>query len=248
MMSYDAAGVFEVLDDADVRAYLGIGITAVCFYIQYVTDIRVGFRQRTHCTPVAANMWNFADDIVYLSLFSHWFGGGEYDHWFTRALWFGLAIWLIAELIVHYQTITYSLGELFPGLARRDALAVYLGAQAALIAALLYLRELIEDPIFMITFSTTVFTAIVFAIPMLMGRGSRRGLPLASARAIAIAPASFLCIFLPAIAPEFDRWPTYLLGGTCLALGVAYNILLMRYPAEPGAVDAGAAAPEASRP
>ncbi|MGQ0632526.1 MAG: hypothetical protein ACT4P1_16020 [Sporichthyaceae bacterium] len=232
MLSYDAAEMFRVLDDADVRAFLGIGICGICFYIQYYSDIRTGFRTRSYATPVAVNMWNFADDVVYLTLFTRWFGGGEYDHWFTRALWVGLAIWLGAELVVHYQTITYGLPEVFPRLNRTEAITVYGLAQAALIAALVYFRELVDDPVFMITFSTTVIASVLFAIPMLMRRGHRGGISTASARALIFGPAAFLCLFLPAIAPEFDRWPTYLMGGTCMAVAITYNVLLTRYPAE----------------
>jgi hypothetical protein len=235
MMQYSVDHVFATLDNLDPRAYIGLVLASAGYYVQYVANIRTGFRDRIHATPIGCNMWNFADDFLYLCLFARWFGGGEYSHWFTMALWFGMAAWVTLELTTHYQTIKYSLANLVPGVPRGQAIGLYVGAQACLIAVMIFFLNLVNDPIMLIAIVSTQFSSVAFAIPMLLGRGHRRGISTASARALLVAPASFLALFLPAIAPEFDTPITYIAAAVCFLTALAYNLLLRRYPAEPAA-------------
>lgn len=233
LMEYDPQVVFRTLDSFDARALLGLGIGSLAYYVQYVSNIRVGFRERTHATPVVANMWNFADDVTYLLMFGRWFHDDRFSHWFTQAMWFGFIAWAAMEGITHYQTIRFSLGELFKGMPRRSALTLYIGAQATLLALFLFLKASVDDPIWLFMIATTQFSSIAFCIPMLLQRGSARGLSMTSARALMIAPAAFLCLFLPAVAPNFDQWPTYGAGVACIAVGFAYVRLLGRMKNKP---------------
>lgn len=232
MMQYSVDQVFRTLDDLDPRAYAGLALASAGYYVQYVSNVRTGFRDRIHATPVACNMWNFADDFLYLCLFTRWFGGGEYSHWFTKALWFGMAIWVSLELMTHYQTIRYSLADLVPGVQRGKAIALYVGAQLAIFVLMIFFIQLVDDPILLLAIVSTQFGSVAFAIPMLLGRGSRRGISTASARAMLVAPAAFLALFLPAVAPQFDTPITYLAAAACFLTAVAYNLLLSRYPVE----------------
>jgi hypothetical protein len=90
-----------------------------------------------------------------------------------------------------------------------------------------------NDPILLLAITTTQFSSVAFAIPMLLGRGHRRGISTAAARALLVAPTAFLALFLPAIAPEFNTPITYLAAAACLVTAAAYNILLTRYPVDP---------------
>lgn len=236
MIGYEAADVFATLDDVDPRAYIGLGIASLGYYIQYVSNVRTGFRERKHATPVGCNMWNFADDFLYVLMFDRWFGGGEYSHWFTQALWFGMCAWVTLELITHYQTIKYSLSDFFPSLPRTHALAIYVGAQLAMLSAMFLLVQMLDDPIWLLMILTTQFSSVIFCIPMLTARGSRQGISTASARAMLFAPVAFVAIFMPAVAPEFDTIETYLVAGVCLAIAATYNYVLSTYP--PYSVDA----------
>jgi hypothetical protein len=249
MMQYSVDQVFATLDSLDPRAYVGLALAGAGYYVQYVSNVRIGFRDRIHATPIACNMWNFADDFLYLCLFTRWFGGGAYSHWFTIVLWFGMAIWVTLELTTHYQTIRFSLADLTPGVPRSRALALYVGAQLCMFALMIFFINLVDDPILLLAITSTQFTSVAFAIPMLLGRGHRRGISTASARAMLVAPTAFLALFLPAIAPEFDKPITYIAAVACFATALAYNLLLRRYPDEPPAVGPiGAAARAGSRP
>lgn len=231
-MTYSPAELFATLDDLDPRAFLGLAIASIGYYIQYVANVRVGFRDRSHATPVLCNMWNFADDVLYLCLFTRWFGG-DYSHWFTQALWFGMLAWVGLELATHYQTIRYSLSDLFPGFGHREALALYAGGQAGFFVLVLGFVALVDDPVWLLMITTTQFTSVMFAIPMLIGRGHRRGISTVAARAVIVAPPAFLALFLPAVAPGFDTPLTYVAAGACLLTALIYNLLLGRYPAGP---------------
>jgi hypothetical protein len=237
MMQYSVEQVFQTLDDFDPRAYIGLILASAGYYVQYVSNVRIGFRHRIHATPVACNMWNFADDFLYLCLFTRWFGGGEYGHWFTKALWFGMAVWVTLELTTHYQTIKFSLSDLIPGVPRSKALALYVGAQLCLFVLMIFFVRLVDDPILLLAIVSTQFSSVAFAIPMLLGRGHRRGISTASARAMLVAPAAFLALFMPAIAPEFNTAVTYVAAAACFLTAVAYNLLLGRYPAELSTTD-----------
>jgi hypothetical protein len=236
MMQYSVDQVFQTLDDLDPRAYLGLVLASAGYYVQYVSNVRIGFRDGIHATPVACNMWNFADDFLYLCLFTRWFGDGEYSHWFTKALWFGMSAWVTLELATHYQTIKYSLADLVPGVPRRQALVLYIGAQLCMFVLMIFFIQLVDDPILLLAIVSTQFSSVAFAIPMLLGRGHRRGISTASARAMLIAPAAFLALFLPAIAPAFDTPITYTAAAACFLVALAYNLLLRRYPAESSAL------------
>jgi hypothetical protein len=233
MMQYSVEQVFQTLDSLDPRAYIGLVLGSAGYYVQYVANVRKGFRDRIHATPVGCNMWNFADDFLFVCLVGRWFGGGEYSHWFTQALWVGLVLWVGLELITHYQTIKYSLANLFPGLPRPLALSVYIGAQLCLNVLMIFFVQLVDDPILLLAITTTQFSSVAFAIPMLLGRGHRRGISTAAARALLVAPTAFLALFLPAVAPQFNTPITYIAAAACFATAVAYNILLTRYPVEP---------------
>lgn len=249
MMQYSVDQVFRTLDDLDPRAYIGLILASAGYYVQYVSNVRTGYRDRIHATPVACNMWNFADDFLYLCLFARWFGGGPTSHWFTIALWFGMAVWVSLELTTHYQTIKYSLAELVPGIPRTQALALYVGAQLAVFAMMIFFINLVDDPILLLAITSTQFGSVAFAIPMLLGRGHRRGISTASARAMLVAPAAFLALFLPAVAPEFDTPITYIAAAACLLTAIAYNMLLTRYPKEgPGTPASDTAAAALSNP
>jgi hypothetical protein len=97
---------------------------------------------------------NLADDLLYLCLFTRWFGGGEYSHRFTKVLWFGMAIWVSPELTTRYQTIKYSLANLIPGVPRPWALALYVGGQLSVFAFMLFFLNLVNDPILLLAITS----------------------------------------------------------------------------------------------
>jgi len=130
MVGYSPAEVFRTLDDVDMRAYAGLVLASGGYYVQYIANVRKGFRDRIHATPVPANMWNFADDIIYLALVGRWFG------------------------------IRFSLGDLFPRLARREALVLYVGLQASLITLMAFFIQLVDDRILVLAITTTQVSSI----------------------------------------------------------------------------------------
>ncbi|MEM9778106.1 MAG: hypothetical protein AAF902_26250, partial [Chloroflexota bacterium] len=92
----------EVIQNLDTRLALILLAGAIMFtgaYTYYISAILIGRREKTHAIPLFANMYFFAHDMGYIILFQRWFGG-EVDHWFFKAMWFGLIAFNVLELIV----------------------------------------------------------------------------------------------------------------------------------------------------
>lgn len=228
LITYEEAEVLANIDSS-LGVVLAAGAAAfICNYIYYGMAVRVGFRQRTHAIPVAANMYFFAHDIGYLLHFKRWFY--EVNHWLFKAFWFGLIIFTILELIVHYQTLKYSRQELFPTLSQSQYVIVYAGMQIAIGAFFWVVCTHLADPFFLVNFSIAVFLSMVLNFPMMYGRRSQKGQSSVVAVSLLIGAIAFYFVLLPVLSPHFLTASIVVLGVLAVVMGAVYAYLLPRYP------------------
>lgn len=219
----------EVLRNADSRVLLVLlygGIAFVSAYGIYIEGLRIGFRHRTHGIPVLANMYYFAHDIYFVSLYERWFV--EIGHWMFKLFWVAMAVFALLEIAMHYQTIKYSLKSLFPSLERWQALVVYWAAQASIGVLFWFTSSVLADPLDLINLIFTLAVA-AFMLPLrLHAWGDSRGQSKLLAGTILVSIVSFNFFLLPTLSDSFARFHYYTFTALQVALLLAYMWALDR--------------------
>lgn len=228
-MTYPVDEVLANLQNSIGSVLLAGAIIFVGYYLYYGEAIRLGFRDHIHAVPVFANMYFFAHDIIYISLFHRWFY--EIDHWLYRAFWFGLVVFTVMEVIVHYQTLQYSQKDLFPMLTRRQYLVVYVGMQLAIGVLFWFIYTQLADYLYLISFASTVIVSVAFMLPLLHARASHKGQSRLLAASLIISPIGFFFLFLPTMSRYFTSLPYFVMGATTVTVAVIYMWRLNHYPA-----------------
>lgn len=225
---YDPRAVLSFID-ANLGAVLSAAAVAcVGGIIQYGEGVRRGHRDRSHAIPLATNLYIFAHDVTYISMYSTWFGPD--GHWFNRLFWFFILPFTLLELVVFAQMVRFSRQELMPGLTTLQAALALAAAQLGVFLLFWFLRALGPDPLYIVSFTTTIIVSNLFYIPMTIRRGSRRGQSLLLAAGL-IALTWGWSLVMVQLAPEF-RTPLW--GGLLVANGlvpVANLLVLLRFPA-----------------
>ncbi|MCC5582086.1 hypothetical protein IMZ11_41475 [Microtetraspora sp. AC03309] len=228
MDTYQVPQVLQNIDAHPVPVLLAGAIANTGAYILYIEGIRLGFRHRTYAIPIFANMYFFAHDVLFVSLFSHWFT--EVDHWLFRMFWGALLIFAVLECVVHYQTIKFGRQELFPGLTQGQYVVAYSAMQAAIVVLFWFVYSGLGDPLFLLTFSTTIIVAIGWYIPLLLKRRSRKGQSFLLAWGLVLLNGFFF-LFLPRMSDAFTAPVYHAIGATTTVVSLVYLWLLTRYPA-----------------
>lgn len=228
-MTYPVDEVLSNIQNSLGAVLLAGAVIFVGYYLYYGEAIRLGFRDKTHAVPVFANMYFFAHDMIFASLFQRWFG--EIDHWLYRAFWFGLVAFTVLECVVHYQTLRFSQADLFPTLSRRQYFVAYAGMQAAIGVLFWFIYTQIADYLFLISFTSTVIVSVALMLPLLHARGNQKGQSRLLAASLIISPIGFFFLFLPAMSSYFTSLPYILMGITTVAVAVIYFWRLPHYPA-----------------
>lgn len=227
------------VDTWNVRYFIGLGLIFVCFFAYYALAVKQGKKDKAAGMPWQTNMYNFANDFVYVAGFTSWFSKhSPTHHWITMFLWVGLLAWFILEGVVHYQTIKYDLQtEIFPhARSRRNALLMYWGVQIVFIAGYWYLWAVMDDPLVWIMFGTTVTGCMIFNFTWLQKRRSTRGMHPSTPYFLTVAMIATYFLWLPGADPVMGNWNTYFLGAAVTGLGVAlifYYRKLPKYVPEP---------------
>lgn len=221
------------LNDPYLLVYIGWIIAMVCFYWFYYKSLKTGFEHKTSGMSWQCNMWNFANDFVYVVGFSRWFDpSSPTHHWFTMFLWFGLVAWFAMEFVAHYQCIKYDLqSEIFPhAKSRGAAIAMYWGVQVCFIAAYWFLWSVMEDPLCHIMFLTTFTGCVIWNFQMLSKRGSRRGVAQSVPVALIVAQVVGYFVIMPSFDPVMANFYVYFAGVAATGLAVAYYLYWRSLP------------------
>ena len=146
-LTYDITTVLANFDALNPVLLVSYGLTLACFVVYYIAAIIKGFKDK-HCgMPWQTNMWNMSNDFLFVFLgFPYWWTEGlQTNHWFTHIIWVGMVAWFAAELICHWQTIKWDLGEIFPHAKKRsNAIACYIGAQVVFVACYYWIWSSID--------------------------------------------------------------------------------------------------------
>lgn len=221
---YDTSSVLEVLDQLPL-AFLVSGVAVfIGFYAYYIESIRLAKKQKSFTTPVLGNMVNFAHDIVFISMFSHWFY--EIDHIIFKLFWVGLVIYTGMEIIVHIQTIKYGRQELAPSLTQTQFVVGYIAAQIGVTFIFIFMMSLIPaDDLFLIKFSLAVICIVVSGF-LFNHRRQGRGSSLVQASSLLAGGTVMFFGFLPALSPYFENG-YYRAAGAVVVLSALLNVIIV---------------------
>jgi hypothetical protein len=143
-----------------------------------------------------------------------------------------MCIFVVFELILIWQIITYGRHEVGLGASKWQALASYAAIQAGVYVMFLWFRSMMGDPLYLECFAVSIVFSNLFNIPMLLRRGSRKGQSLVIARAPAIqtGPVGFFTVH-PYLGPYFMQ-PSWIAAGIAnTVLALTYLWMLYRAPA-----------------
>lgn len=243
---YEVAEVLDKFDAFYPPLIIGLIVTMAAFYLYYWKGIRQGFKDKCGGMPWQTNMYNFANDCVYVCAFWSWFGpDSPTHHWSSMVLWVGLALWFVFEFVIHYQSIKWDLQtEIFPhAKSRKNAIAMYWGVQACFVAGYAFIWSMLDDPLVHCMFITTYFGCVIFNFGMSAKRGSRRGMAPSVPYALAIAQFFGFFVILPSLSASFANPITYFMGVVAVGLAIAYIVVYRRLPKYEPEPEAAVSAP-----
>ena len=190
-------------------------------YVQMLYGVRVGYRDRSHAVPMAANMMFFAHDTYYVSQYDYWFN--TVNHVFFKGNMIAMVIFACCEIAIAWQIITYSRKEVGLGNTWWQAFWSYVAIQTGVYIMFLWIKSMMGDPLYVECFAISIVFANLFNIPMLLRRGSRKGQSLWIAWALAIqtGPVGFFLVH--------PNMGTYFMQPIWVAAGLANTVLAFTY-------------------
>lgn len=224
---YDADQVLRHIDQNTAAVLAAAAIACVGGTIQYVEGVRRGFADRSHAIPLGTNLYIFAHDVTYIAMYKRWFGAQ--GHWFNQLFWVFILPFALLELVVFSQLFRFSRREIFPGLSSAQALVALAACQAGAFFLFWFLRSLGPDPLYIVSFTTTIVVSNLFYIPMTVRRGSRRGQSVLLSVGLICLSAGWSLVMVQ-LSPAF-RSPAWLgLLGCNLLLAIVNLQVLVRHP------------------
>lgn len=222
----------EVLNNVDAKTaiILASGIVVlVSAFLTYGEGIRLGFRDKTHSIPLFANMYFFAHDLFFVAKYDYWFHG--VGHWLFKLFWVALLVFTLLELVMHYQTLKYSRGELFPMLTQGQYVGVYVVLQVGVGVLFWFIYSVLDDPLFLIHFGLTEIVWSTLLLPLLWSRRSARGQSMLLGSSVLVgAGVGYFMLLLPLMSHAFATPVVYALGAVLTAqmLGYLWALHAMR--------------------
>ena len=167
-----------VIENSDSRFWLILLCAAVAGIggnMQYVGAMRQGRIDRSYSIPLVTNLWNLAHDTTFVASYDSWYNG-PYSFWLLKMFWVGLIVFSLFELVVISQILRYAREDLFPGRSLAEAIGIYCVLQVMVFGIFWWFQAITDDPLEYYGLITTVILASAFNIPMMLARGSRRGM------------------------------------------------------------------------
>ena len=203
------------------------------FLLYYTEALRLGHKHRAAGIRWQTNMWNMANDIMFVMAAVNWLSSDSpTHHWLTVLQWVGMSCWFFMELAVHLQIIKYELPGIFPSVTNKTgAIALYILVQLCFIVGYGFLHAVIGDPLVIIMITTTYVGCIAFNFGFLAQRGSRRGVSQLLVWSLVLAQFTWFFVYLPNISPDWAASPwVYALGVVCTGAALWYAVLYQRAP------------------
>lgn len=229
MSQADIDAVLQHMEKHSIQLTICGAVTLVGGLIQFYEILRLGFKHKTHAVPLVVNLFWLANDVMYVALFSRWFH--DVDNATFRNAWFVWLPYMFLEMTIAWQIVTYSRDEVFGGVSKARAWALYAFFQAGVFAFYLWLVDLLNDYFLQVMGVITVIGSNM-GIALLLRRRSRKGQSMFLATTL-LVNQGFISFFLffPAWSPLFTTPTYYAVATAAVLLGWIYWFLLWRTPA-----------------
>lgn len=240
---YEVSDVLRTIDE-----HLAVVLVLVMFgwiggFVQIIEALRLGFRERVAGQPIATTVIMLAHDLTFSFSYHHYFH--EIDHSFFKWFWVGMVVSNFIELVLLYHWVKYRSASFGGGLSTPAVVGLLLVFQAAAFALWWWVQSMVSDPLDLVGLTVVQVGAVVFGVPMLLGRGTARGQSRIFVWATLLGPGSLGFLFIPYLSPEFaNRWQWWTVVGAATACAVSFLLLYEHLRRR----DAAAAGPVAPKP
>ncbi|KQY58197.1 hypothetical protein ASD11_00565 [Aeromicrobium sp. Root495] len=220
--------VFDALDEHTVPVMVLCTVAMIGNYIWFISAYRTAKRDRTYPIPVFLLFFWFAHDSSFVLKFDTWFN--TYDHWFPKLFWALITLTVVSEIIFIAQTVKYGKEELAPRVTEWQWRLGLLGGCAAMFVAWAWLKQSMDDPIYLDIFALTVLSYPGVAIMTLLRRRTRRGMSMTMCGGFLMMTVFYFGASSFLFGPDFQSTTYYLVGGASLAMALAMTWLTWRMP------------------
>ncbi|WP_067671366.1 hypothetical protein [Nocardia miyunensis] len=220
--------IFDALDAHTVPVFALCGLAMLGNYIWFFAALKVAKAHRTYPIPVFLTFFWFAHDSSFVARYNTWFR--TYHHWFPKLFWVLLIFTVAFEIAFIVQTLKYAKDELAPTLSVWQYRLGLLGGCAAMIVAWTWLKQSMDDPIYLDIFALTVLSYPGSAIISVLRHGSRRGMSLGMCGGFLMMTVCYFTASTFFFGPHFQT-PTYILVGlSSLVMALVMTWLVIRAP------------------
>jgi hypothetical protein len=221
---YEVSEVLRRIDDNVAVVVVLLACGWLGGFVQIVEALRLGFRERVAGQPLATTVIMLVHDLTFSIGYQHWFH--DIDHICFTLFWVGMVVSNVIELVLLYHWVRFRGAfsrDRLPTPAVCGLLAVFLGFGFAL---WWWVQSLIEDPLDLVGLTVVQVGAVVFGVPMLLGRCSARGQSRLFVWATLLGPGSLGFLFIPYLAPGFaNNWHFYAVALATTACALAFLLL-----------------------
>jgi hypothetical protein len=225
----DVESIFQALDAHKPVVFALCALAMIGNYIWFIAALRVAKAHRVVSIPVFLTFFWFAHDSSFVARYDTWFN--EYDHWFPQLFW-ALIIFTVAfELAFIAQALKYGHDELAPQMTATQFRVGLIGGCVAMIVAWTWLKESMDDPIYLDIFALTILSYPGLAIASVLRRGSRKGISLAMCGGFLMMTVCYFTASTFFFGPEFQTTTYVLVGVSSFVLGLVMTWVVWRAPA-----------------
>ncbi|MVU80825.1 hypothetical protein GPX89_26670 [Nocardia sp. ET3-3] len=220
--------IFDALDAHIVPVFALSGLAMLGNYIWFFAALKVAKAHRTYPIPVFLTFFWFAHDSSFVARYDTWFN--HFDHWFPKLFWVLLIVTVAFEIAFIVQTLKYAKDELAPTLSVWQYRVGLLGGCAAMFVAWTWLKQSMDDPIYLGIFALTVLSYPGIAIMSVLRRGNRRGMSLSMCGGFLMMTVCYFAASTLFFGRDFQTWTYILVGFTSLAMALVMTWLVWRAP------------------
>lgn len=171
--TYDSHSVLRAVDNHTVVIAIGMAIAMGLTGLYFYEAVRVGVSQKTFACPLVATLWFLPHDFSFVLHWNEWFN--VYDHWLPKVWCIGLVGTVGLEIFLLGQVIRYGRKEIMPMMSQRVFAALIIAATFVVGCVWFFIRTVLDDPLFYVSFFLTIVWPVLFTTPQLLKRRSRQG-------------------------------------------------------------------------
>jgi len=167
---YDPRAILTAIDDHTLPILVGFGLAMVLQNVAMVTAVVMTRREGWISIPLPCTFLWLAHDLGVVVRFDTWFN--DYDHWFLKLFWLGLAIAFLLELVFIAQAMKVGRKEYLPQGTQAQWNALLLSGAAMFVLAWEYQKTIWDDPLYQAVAATTLYVIPLAVVPLVLRRRS----------------------------------------------------------------------------